>query len=51
MESKRRFIYVDITHIYKKGEFIFMREPDWFPKLRPKFKKLYREAGIHEQAS
>ena len=50
MESKRRLLYVDVNHEYKAGEAVFIREPDWFHKLRPKFKKSYRE-NIDERAS
>ena len=43
MEKRRRFLYVDLNHMYKIGEKIARREPDWFPRLRPRFKKMYKE--------
>lgn len=50
MEPKRRLVYVDCLHKYQAGEALSIREPDWFPRLRPILKKIYRE-DTHEQTS
>ena len=48
MESKKRVRYVDTKYLYQKGESVEIREPDWVPRIRPRFKKIYRE-DLNEQ--
>lgn len=43
MEKVRYLTYVDVGYVYKLGDSVLIREPDWFPKLRPRFQKVFRE--------
>jgi hypothetical protein len=47
METTRKLLYVDITHVYQAGESILMREPNWVPQIRPKFTRILKGINLY----